>query len=194
MTSQARPTRAEANDVFNAVLDGADAVMLSGETSVGKYPLESVKIMNEIATRAEDFMAKIPRDAHLFDSPKMTIVENAGHAVRSISEEFMNMNYEAKILCITNSGFTAQMISKYRPNYPILAITPNDRTAHQLCLVWGVRPLFLKTIEGVSVEEKVLRTVMKAWKRGTLKKRIMQSQYRHPASSRILARSWGYML
>ncbi|OLS12476.1 MAG: pyruvate kinase [Promethearchaeota archaeon CR_4] len=169
MVSQARPTRAEANDVFNAVLDGADAVMLSGETSVGKYPVEAITIMNEIATRAEKFIKNVPRDPHLLDSNNQTIVETAGHAVQTIAEEFARLDYDAKILCITNSGFTAQMISKYRPNFPILAITPDERVAHQLCLIWGVRPLFLKTIEGVAVEEKVLRTVMSAWEKGYIK-------------------------
>ncbi len=169
MVSQARPTRAEANDVFNAVVDGADAVMLSAETSIGKYPLEAITIMNEIATRAEKFLKTIPRDPHLFDTPNQTIVETAGHAVQTIAEEFDRMDYDVKILCITNSGFTAQMISKFRPHFPILAITPDERVASQLCLVWGVRPLFLKTIEGVAVEEKVLRTVLNAWEKGYIK-------------------------
>ncbi len=169
MVSQARPTRAEANDVFNAVVDGADAVMLSAETSVGKYPVETIQIMNEIAARAEAFVKTVPHDPHTFDSINETIVETAGHAVQTVAEEFSKMDYEAKILCITNSGFTAQMISKFRPNYPILAITPDDRVARQLCLVWGVRPMYLKTIEGVAVEEKVLRTIMKAWEQGYIK-------------------------
>ncbi len=169
MVSQARPTRAEANDVFNAVVDGADAVMLSAETSVGKYPVETITIMNEIATRAENFVKSIPHEAHLFDSINETIVETAGHAVQTVAAEFLKMEYDAKILCITNSGFTAQMISKFRPNYPILAITHDERVARQLCLVWGVRPLHLKTIEGVAVEEKVLRTIMKAWEKGYIK-------------------------
>src|SRR5271157_2169068 len=169
MTTQSRPTRAEANDVFNAVLDGTDAVMLSEETSVGQYPVDSVKIMDEIVTRAETYIAKYRQrtSKHLYALKSM--VEAAGHAVATLSEELRHSNMDAKILCNTKTGHTARMISKYRPNVPILAMTPDLKVARQLCLVWGVRALFNESLKGNSEEEQVLLAVNKAWEKGYMK-------------------------
>lgn len=166
MTTQARPTRAEANDVFNAVLDGADAVMLSGETSVGKYPVEAVQFMDNIVETAENFMPD--RDPDYFDSEKQAMVETIGHACFTIVNEFHDLNYTGKVLVVTDSGFTARMVSKYRPNLPIIALTPNVRTARELNLVWGVRSEFSKAIVGNDLEERAVNAIIKAFSIGLL--------------------------
>lgn len=169
MTTQARPTRAEANDVFNAVLDGADAVMLSGETSVGHYPVEAVRTMDEIVTRAENYLAEYRHRVPKYEKGSKPMIEAAGHAVSMLSEELRHSNMDPKILCLTKMGLTARMISKYRPNVPILAATANLKTARQLCIVWGVRPLFYETLAGKSEEEQVLLAVNKARDIGYMK-------------------------
>lgn len=135
MIRNPRPTRAEANDVANAVIDGADAVMLSGETAGGKYPVEAVRTMNKIIMRTE-------RDRELWRrKPRATpaVCETAdavSHAARDIAKEVGAV----AILSLTSTGGTARMVSKYRPPCPIIAATPNLSTWRQLALVWGVQP------------------------------------------------------
>ncbi|MDQ6418024.1 pyruvate kinase [Paenibacillus sp. LHD-117] len=132
-----RPTRAEVSDVANAVLQGADAIMLSGETAAGKYPLESVRMMAMIAERAESTIDY----AELFKSrltvPTGSITEVISQAVVSSS---LQLNAKA-ILTPTESGFTARMVSKYRPASPIIAITAHDDVLKRLTLVRGVIPV-----------------------------------------------------
>ncbi len=161
MTTQSRPTRAEANDVFNAVLDGADAVMLSGETSVGKYPVQAVKFMDDIVGTAEKFIPN--RDPDYFDSSSQAMVETQGHACYTLVNEFHDLGYTGKILAVTDSGFTARMISKYRPNLPIIALTPNLRTARELNLVWGVKSVYSKSIVGKDLEERAVNATVRAF-------------------------------
>jgi len=151
------PTRAEVSDVFNAIEDGADAVMLSAETASGDFPVEAVTIMERIIRVSESLMP--PRDPDEFDSDDETIAEIIGHLVFSACKEFKDMKYESgKIICLTSSGYTAEMISKYRPPLPIVGITSIPRTAKELRLVWGVEPLLIpglkdakKTIERIKI-------------------------------------------
>ncbi len=146
------PTRAEASDVANAVLDGTDAVMLSGETSVGKYPLQSVKIMNDIAINAEQYLLQpndndleIPSDFadNLFDS--------VGRAMTKMSEQ---VNASA-IVVFTYKGRTARNFAKFRPKAKIIAISNSFETMNNLCLRWGVTSIFMDQIhkENVVIEE-----------------------------------------
>jgi len=135
------PTRAEVNDIYNAVNDRTDAVMLSGETSVGKYWQEAVTYMSTIAAKAEKFIPE--QDPDNFDSEDQEIVETAGHAVYTITKELMEIGYRAKCVVITRSGKTAQLIAKYRPKYPILAISNDIQVVRQLKLVWGVFPVYM---------------------------------------------------
>lgn len=132
-----RPTRAEVSDVANAVLQGADAIMLSGETAAGKYPLESVKMMAQIAQRTE---STIDYDAlfasHLTD-PVGSITEVISQSVVSSS---LQLGAKA-ILTPTESGFTARMVSKYRPKAPIIAISAHDSVLKRLTLIRGVIPV-----------------------------------------------------
>ncbi|WP_159887234.1 pyruvate kinase [Paenibacillus puerhi] len=137
MQSNPRPTRAEASDVANAVLDGSDAIMLSGETAAGKYPLESVRTMASIASRMEeslDYRELFVRTAAL---QQTNITEAISQAVVSSALEL-----QAKaIVTPTESGFTARMVAKYRPNAPIIAVAPNEHMLRRLSLVWGVTPI-----------------------------------------------------
>lgn len=136
MIRNPRPTRAEASDVANAVIDGADAVMLSGETASGKYPVESVKMMNKILMRTEENLSEWQRTPKIFFNCG-EIADAVSRAARDISETVS----AAAILSLTRSGATARMVSKYRPDCPIIALTPSFSTWRELALVWGVYSL-----------------------------------------------------
>src|SRR5699024_8059781 len=129
-----RPTRAEASDVANAILDGTDAIMLSGETAAGSYPVESVQTMSNIALKTESGL-----DHHMIlknhrKSVDMTITDGIS---QSVTYTAMNLAASA-IIIATESGHTARMISKYRPKVPIVAVTFSNSVNRQLALVWGV--------------------------------------------------------
>jgi pyruvate kinase len=136
MVSNPRPTRAEISDVANAILDGTDAVMLSNETAVGKFPVQAVQTMARIAERIEQEQAPNPM---LDDLPGRTIPSSISQAVGRIAEQL----HAAAIMPLTKTGATARNVSKFRPNKPILAVTPHVDVARQLQLVWGVRPLLV---------------------------------------------------
>ncbi|MHA1491868.1 MAG: pyruvate kinase [Promethearchaeota archaeon] len=138
------PTRAEANDVFNAVIDGADALMLSAETAVGNYPLNAVSYMNKIAFTANENMPKrIPDE---YDSDRLTHTQTLGHAIHALAEEMEELNFRGKILVISRRGYGARMIAKFRPHLPIIAITPFKRTARELNLIWAVQPIHIENL------------------------------------------------
>ncbi len=140
MVEHPRPTRAEASDVANAILDGTDAVMLSGETATGKYPVESVLMMKQIAEITEQaFPYDQWRDRRLQDVGDGTVTEAIGEASCNIAEEID----AAAIASATLSGYTARQISRYRPRTPILAISPSPYTQRTLALVWGVDTLLV---------------------------------------------------
>jgi pyruvate kinase len=137
MQRNPRPTRAEASDVANAVFDGTDAVMLSGETAAGKYPVESVLTMSRIAERAEGALEHREIFKRQAEAQQTTVTEAISQAVANSALEL-----EAKaILTATESGYTARMVSKYRPKAPIVAVTPNDQVIRRLSLIWGVVPV-----------------------------------------------------
>jgi pyruvate kinase len=133
-----RPTRAEASDVANAILDGTDAIMLSGETASGKYPLEAVKTMAEIAVRVEQELSQDEGSVMRGFNVPCSTTDAISHATVQIAHELK----AAAIITPTESGYTPQMVSKYRPRVPIIAITPNIRCLRQLQLLWGVFPLY----------------------------------------------------
>ena len=154
------PTRAEANDVFNAVFDGSDAIMLSGETAVGQYPINAVRYMNQIAkTATENMPMRIPDK---YDSDRLTHTQTLGHAIYSLASEMQELNFRGKILVITRRGYGARMIAKYRPPLPIIAITPIERTARELELVWGVQPIHIENIDFFSLDaEEIIEQSVK---------------------------------
>ncbi|MFE5869112.1 pyruvate kinase [Streptomyces roseifaciens] len=158
MIDASRPTRAEASDVANAVIDGTDAVMLSGETSVGKYPVETVKTMGRIVIAAEeDLLAKGLPPLTERSKPRT----QGGAVARAAAE--MGDFLEAKFLvAFTQSGDTVRRLSRYRSPIPLLAFTPEPATAAQLSLTWGVEtflgPMVQTTDEMVDqVDEYLLR-------------------------------------
>ncbi|GEO73637.1 pyruvate kinase [Levilactobacillus namurensis DSM 19117] len=135
MQENPRPTRAEASDVANAVFDGTDATMLSGESANGEYPVEAVTTMNRIDIKAENALKDFGRDNLDFDNGDVT--ESIGASVARVA----NQLGVKTIVAATESGYTARMISKYRPNANILAVTFDDRTRRGLMVNWGVYPI-----------------------------------------------------
>jgi pyruvate kinase len=145
------PTRAEASDVANAIFDGTDAVMLSGETAAGEYPLESVKMMGRIAAEAENHMlewGKAPEPLSVGHSDAVSIARAAS--------EIAHDQDVAAIAAFTMGGETAKLISKTRPRVPILAFTPKESTYHRLALRWGVLPRLVPFVDTV---EEMLTSV-----------------------------------
>ncbi|MEI3600307.1 MULTISPECIES: pyruvate kinase [unclassified Oceanobacillus] len=137
MQRNPRPTRAEASDVANAIFDGTDAIMLSGETAAGMYPVESVQTMNNIALKTESALQHKNILSERSKLVEMTITEAIS---QSVTHTAMNLDVQT-IITPTESGHTARMISKYRPKQTILAVTFNERVNRQLALVWGVHPV-----------------------------------------------------
>ena len=137
MINNPRPTRAEASDVANAIMDGTDAIMLSGETASGDYPEEAVKTMNKIANRIE---SSLQYNALLLNKGialQPTTTDAISHATVQVAYEI-----DAKaIVTPTESGYTTKMVSKYRPKAPIIAVAPDEKTARSLNLRWGVYPI-----------------------------------------------------
>ena len=145
MIRNPRPTRAEASDVANALLDGTDAVMLSGETSIGRFPVQALQTMVRIICEVEGEQGDIPVRPFrpLEESTNLSIARAVAHAAREAAQ---NLDLAA-ILAITASGYTARIVSRYRPRAPIVAITPDTRVQRQLQSYWGVRPLLAPRTE-----------------------------------------------
>jgi pyruvate kinase len=137
MASNPRPTRAEISDVANAIIDGTDAVMLSNETAVGQYPVKAVATMAQIAVRIE--REQITRNVSNVEDTGRSIPNAISQAVAQIAEQLE----ATAVMTLTKSGSTARNVSKFRPNPPILAVTPHVDVARQLQLVWGVKPLLV---------------------------------------------------
>src|SRR5690625_1485742 len=138
-----RPTRAEASDVANAILDGTDAIMLSGETAAGKFPVEAVKMMNEIATKVEP---AIDRETLFRKQSKLEVLTITDAISQSVTNVASNLDVSA-IITPTESGHSARMAAKYRPAVPIIAITFSKKVLRRLTLVWGVFPVISEQAE-----------------------------------------------
>lgn len=135
MISNPRPTRAEASDVANAIIDGTDAVMLSGESAVGEFPIRAVQMLARIATDVEDEIEfiNVPPD----DSDETHAISEALNAIDST----LALNF---IVTFTSTGYTALLASKERPSVPVIALTPNEKVYHRLNLFWGVIPILIQ--------------------------------------------------
>jgi len=149
MMQHSRPTRAEASDVANAIFDGTDIVMLSGETAVGKFPEKSIETMSTIVLTAEE---NFTRWGHLHPENREPAQDDATSTTRAARELAHDRNVEL-IVVFTVSGRTALLMSKERPCVPIIAFTPNQRTYQRLNLFWGVRPFLVPYAS--SVEEMI---------------------------------------
>ncbi len=137
MVHSPRPTRAEANDVANAIFDGSDAIMLSGETAAGAYPLEAVETMARIAKKTESSIDYGSKMVGITEPARVNITNAISRAACNAAAELNT----AAISTITRSGFTARMISKHRPICPLLASTSDERVWRQMNLIWGCKPL-----------------------------------------------------
>ena len=142
MTENPRPTRAEASDVANAIFDGSDAVMLSAETASGKYPVEAVSMMARIIEEAEASITEFPRPS-MQEQLKVaeTVAELVCHASRELHMKL--------IAVFTHSGFTARLVSRYRPLVPIVAFSPEAETRRRMALIWGVLPRSIPNVKKV---------------------------------------------
>ncbi|MGN6160863.1 MAG: pyruvate kinase, partial [Marmoricola sp.] len=155
MIGNPAPTRAEASDVANAVLDGADAVMLSGETSIGAYPIETVRTMARIIESTEDH--ELHHMAAIDWQPRTTggvIAKAAAEVAGRVDAHFL--------VAFTQSGDSARRLARYRSNIPVLAFTPDSRTARLLSLTWGVESFETASVEHTDemvrqVDEELLR-------------------------------------
>lgn len=143
MIRNPRPTRAEVTDIANAIIDGSDSIMLSGETAAGKYPEESVKTMSDIAIRIENSLdyEELLRSKTI--GRDMTITNAISHATCSTAQDLG----AAAIVTPTSSGYTAMAVSKYRPKAVIIASTPYEKVMRKLSLTWGVYPVKSKNVE-----------------------------------------------
>jgi len=143
MVEQPRPTRAEASDVANAVFDGSDALMLSGETAMGRFPAESVRMMGKIIQEAEQATSRLYRGRPSSGFPGFpeAVCDAAYHASQAIDAK--------AIVAFTQTGSTALLISSYRPDTAILGLTPHPQVLNRLALYWGVQPILMKEIAHV---------------------------------------------
>ena len=164
MIDSLTPSRAEVNDVANSVMDGADAVMLSGETSVGKYPVEVVKTMGKIISGVENSpLIKVPNTLPEIKSKRVITKAVCFHACNIANE------IGASAICtLTNSGYTAWQISSWRPSAMILVFTSNKRVLSQLCLLWGVKCIYYDNF--VSTDKTVEEVNQLAIEKGFVKK------------------------
>ena len=164
MMRNPRPTRAEASDIANAIFDGTDCIMLSGETANGKYPVESVRTMARIAEAAENQLnyeatLKKKRKSHIPNVPNAISLATCNTA--------MELNASA-IITATQSGHSAKIVSKYRPECPIIAVTPYAKVARKLAMNWGVYPIVAEKVE--STDELINKSADIALETGLVKK------------------------
>lgn len=156
MVSSPTPTRAEASDVATAIYDGADAVMLSAESAVGRYPLEAVEMMDRIIRSTERH--KMYRS--IVDALRPEEEQTPPHAVAAAAAGLASAIHAAAIVAYTSGGTTAARIARRRPDVPVLAVTPSSETARRLCLLWGTHSMFSSDVS--NYEEMVSRAVSTA--------------------------------
>ena len=144
MMRNPRPTRAEVTDIANAIYDGTSAIMLSGETAAGKYPLESLKTMRKVAEQTEK---SINYKQRFEESPPVIVGKNITNAISHATCSTAHDLGAAAIVTVTRNGSTARMISRFRPATPIVASTPSEKTYLQLTLNWGITPLLTEFVD-----------------------------------------------
>jgi len=158
MIENPRPTRAEASDVANAIYDGTDAVMLSGETAAGKYPVETIAMMAKIVTETE-YQIRLdpqPRGQHRMRTARLSVAETICECMAHSAEDLEL----AAIAIFTETGSTARLLSKYRPEPPIFALSPYEKVVSRGMLLWGTYPIlcarFRDTDKLVTMAEQML--------------------------------------
>lgn len=171
MTDNPRPTRAEASDVYNAILDGTDAIMLSAESASGSYPVRSVEVMSEIASIAERNLQNLGAPGLGHD---MQVATGGGDqqdisiAISKATSDISQVIKPTAIVTTSISGYTTRRVAKERPNTPILCMTPNATTQRRMALVWGVVPLHVE--EFSTIDEMVSITVRAAHDKGLVQR------------------------
>ncbi|MBR2619741.1 MAG: pyruvate kinase [Firmicutes bacterium] len=146
MTTSLAPTRAEITDVANAVFDGTSAVMLSGESAAGQYPVETVATMAKIVRQAEEDAEAVNQYKFLeVESDEKDVSNAMGHAACTTARDIK----ASAIIAVTTSGYTAEMMAKYKPNTPIIAATPREKTYHQQALTRGVYPVHTRLSDSI---------------------------------------------
>ncbi|QQY79091.1 pyruvate kinase [Keratinibaculum paraultunense] len=163
MIRNPRPTRAEVTDVANAILDGSDAIMLSGETAAGKYPIEAVKTMYNIATKTEE-------SSEYMEMLKMRHIDKDVSTTNAISKATCTIAKDLQasaIITATSSGYTSKAVSKFRPKVPIIAATTTKRVMRKLSLVWGVYPV--ESLKSEITDEVIERSINGALEKGYVK-------------------------
>jgi pyruvate kinase len=162
MIKNPQPTKAEVNDISNAVFDGASAIMLSGETAAGDFPLQAVQTMNRIASSAEDHLAQF---GYLNTQSEKNSIPSA--IARSIYEICQDMPV-TKVVCLTASGFAAKMVSKYRLKQPVIAVTNSAVVARQVNLHWGVQPALVDVEFTPESSDHIIQSLEDLYRGGTL--------------------------
>ncbi len=153
MVENPRPTRAEITDIANAVLDGTDAVMLSEETTIGKYPLQAVQFMDRITQKAERYL-------ELSENTRASILQKNKNISDAIAYSSWHLSIELEtsvIIASTFSGYTARHVSRFRPSAVVFAPTPKDETYHRMSLIWGVVPTLIDRVE--STDEMIENSI-----------------------------------
>ena len=171
MTDNPRPTRAEASDVYNAILDGTDAIMLSAESASGSYPVRSVEVMSEIASIAERNLENFGgrgRRNELEANAGRRDQDDISIAISKATADISQVIKPKAIVTTSISGYTTRRVAKERPNTPILCMTPNARTQRRMALVWGVAPLHVD--EFSTIDEMVSITIRAAHDKGLVQR------------------------
>jgi pyruvate kinase len=185
MTSKPRPTRAEASDVANAVMDGTDAVMLSAETASGDFPVESVKTMSRIIIRTEEYMRQMPVYNEALQEHTTTVTS----AVTAAALQATNSLDTSAIVAFTHSGATAQAIARLRPSLNIFALTPFDRICRKLSVVYGVIPSLIRVMKHTDEMPLLSKPVLKRyglWKSKTHIVILSGTPVARPGSTNLL--------
>lgn len=160
MVENPRPTRAEASDVYNAIVDGTDAVMLSNETAVGRFPVEAVKTMATIAVIAEQSIwANRPQQSKPIYKPNAEGREAISDAVSQATCQIAEVLNSKAIVTSTLTGYTTRRVAKERPRTQILCVTPNETTYRRMALVWGVLPIHIQEFHTI---DEMITTVVRA--------------------------------
>lgn len=186
MTSKPRPTRAEASDVANAVLDGTDAVMLSAETASGEYPIESVKTMSRVIVRTDEYLAQLSSSS---DQKLREPASNVTSAVTSAALQATHALDTSAIVAFTHSGATAQAISRLRPRQNIFALTPFDRICRRLSVVWGIIPAITRQMKHTDEMPLLSKAVLRRfglWKSKTHIVILSGTPVARPGSTNLL--------
>ena len=178
MIQSETPTRAEVNDVANAIYDGVDAIMLSAETAIGRYPVQAVAMMSAISLNVESDLDESNFNRNIFDSLSTSITNNylaICHAAYSIAN-----NLDIKVIVVlTDSGKTAIQMAQFRPNTNIVAITPHQKTCNLLSMIWGVVPIHVKQINDINDIYKLVNNIL-------IKKSLIQTGHTFLITSGVL--------